>query len=277
MAFVHHKGGTGKTTACLQTAGWLCARHKRVLVVDTDPQANATLGLGVHPGTPAKNIYNVYQSAADPESEKTTLSDIIIRTGSGIDLVPAHLDLIGAEPLLYGCLDRYDILTRQVAPLKERYDHILIDTPPFLGQFVLNGLMAADWTCAVFSPDWFAMNGYENIRQIISDIEEILGKKIKLDIAVLNRWDCEETPGSIIDRLINHFRQKLIQEDRTTEDIKTILSEKIQAEFKKTIPVPSSWLIASSHRCGMPLAFTNPKDPAAVAFSFLADCIENGI
>ncbi|MDD1728292.1 MAG: AAA family ATPase [Methanospirillum sp.] len=275
-AFSHHKGGTGKTTTCLQVAGFLVKNGRRVLVIDTDPQANATLGLGIHPDTPAHNIYHYYASQSSPESEPISLSSLIIRTVSGIDLIPSHLDLVGAEPLLYQNPDRYELLTREIPGLKERYDHIFIDTPPFLGQFVLNAIIAADRTVLVFSPDSFALNGYENIRLIITDIEEVLGKDIRIEMAVLNRWGSPRHEYSLFSKISAILGKKEQNMLNQGEDMQRILEEQMKREVGTVIQVPESQQVGVSNRRGMPLAFSYPDDPAAKAFAHIAQELDHG-
>nr|WP_245926465.1 AAA family ATPase [Methanospirillum lacunae] len=273
-AFAHHKGGTGKTTTCLQVAGFLVKSGRRVLVIDTDPQANATLGLGIHPDTPARNIYHYYSSQNSPDTDPVSLASLIIRTISNIDLIPSHLDLVGAESLLYQNPERYEILAREVASLKDRYDHILIDTPPFLGQFLLNGIIAADRTVIVFSPDSFALNGYENIRLILSDIEEILNKKIQIKMAVLNRWSLPVSEQSFFSKISARFTRQTKSDQ--TEEIKHILEDQMKREVGLVIQVPESQQVGLSNRRGMPLAFSHPEDPAAKAFEQIAQALDQG-
>lgn len=273
ISFAHHKGGTGKTTSCLQVAGCMVKTGQRVLVVDTDPQANATLGLGIHPDTPAHNIFHLYSAHSNPQASQISLSDIIVRTVSGIDLVPSNLDLVGAEPALYHLPDRYEILSREIAPLKNRYDHILIDTPPFLGQFVLNGMIASDKNVLVFSPDSFAMSGYENIRLILSDIEEILGKRITIDMAILNRWRKDSGQTLFSDR-INAFLNKILSQNSSPEeDLKTLLEQQIRRDIENVFTVPESRKISISNKNGMPLIFSDSEDPAAKAFMTITETL----
>lgn len=274
ISFAHHKGGTGKTSSCLQVAGCLIKSGRRVLVIDTDPQANATLGLGIHPDTPGRTIYHMYTSFSSPDSEPIPLSDLIIRTMSGIDLVPSHLDVVGAEPALYQIPDRYEILSREIEPIKNRYDHILIDTPPFLGQFVLNGFIASDKNVLVFSPDSFAMNGYDNIRLILSDIEEILGKEISIDMAILNRWDRDPDSIHISEKISHIWRRWFAQDQNGQDDLKSQIEEKIRRDVRDVFIVPESRKIGYSNRSGMPLIFTDPMDPAAIAFMKIAGALD---
>lgn len=256
-------------------AGFLTKKGRRVLIVDTDPQANATLGLGIHPDTPARNIYQFFVDQSTKE-EPIHLADCIIRTVSGIDLVPSHLDLVGAEPVLYQYPDRYEILVREITLIKDRYDHILIDTPPFLGQFMINALIAADRNILVFSPDSFAMNGYENIRVIIRDIEELLDKKIQIHCAVLNRWNTETIKPGLFDRLSAMFGKGSDKNQDPGDDLKNQLESQIRRDIPLTFQIPESSLVSASQKNGMPLAFTHPDDPAAVMFSRIADELDKG-
>ena len=275
FAFIHHKGGTGKTTACLQSAGFLKQAQKKVLVIDIDPQANATLGLGVLPHEVPVTMYHVFLSACT-HHEPTPLEGAIVSTRSGIDLAPSNLDLIGAEPYLYQYPDRYSILRREIFRMKDKYDYILIDTPPFLGQFVLNAIIAADYPIFVFSPDIFAMAGYENMKVVCGDIKEILGKEVALNIAVLNRWDVtnnvpNNSPKGFFSDLKNKFLGKtpLPDDAPPVGDTPDIFSS--IRDFPHIVTVPASAIVSASYRSGMPLAFTHPNDPAAQAYSILSE------
>ena len=264
FAFIHHKGGTGKTTACLQSAGFLQKSNKKVLVIDIDPQANATLGLGVRPRDVSVTIYHVLLSACI-NADHVPLEQIIIPTKSGIDLAPSSLDLIGAEPYLYQYPDRYTILYREIEIIRNKYDYILIDTPPFLGQFVLNAIIAADYPIFVFSQDLFAMAGYENIKVICEDIHEMLGKKIIPKIAVLNRWHLEE-PHGILSTLKNKI---FVKNEPLTMDALNFSSVKQDCQYIITIPYSSA--VSGSYNVGMPLAYTNSTDPAGKAYAHVAE------
>lgn len=243
------------------------------MIVDTDPQASATLGLGIHPDTPAHSIYHLYVGAVNPEAEKISLSDLIVRSVSGIDLVPSHLDLIGAEPILYQYPDRFKILAHEIAHIKNRYDHIFIDTPPFLGQFVLNGLYAADQIALVFSPDSFALHGYENICLILKDIEEILGKKVSINIAILNRWFVPVSSLSLFDR-IGLLLGRKTEEPDVGEELRSRIKGLVQRDIPRIFEVPDSKMVGVSNQRGMPLALSEPEDPAGKAFATIAEVID---
>ncbi len=276
VAFVHHKGGTGKTTSCLQIAGALVRKGRRVLVIDTDPQANATIGLGVHPDTPARNIYHLYISRCQDDEPRISIDSCIVHTLSGIDLVPSHLDLAGVEVYLYQNEHRYQILGDEIAKINDRYDHILIDTPPFLGQFVINGIMAADKLVFVFSPDNFALAGYRNIRIIMQDISDIIGKSVPPGMAILNRWSEPEkpSPGGVIGWLGRHLSSPPAVPEQNSMDIRIMVENEIHDHFPAIIRIPESKLLARSLQQGIPLTIAGVSDSAADFFVQAAEIID---
>ncbi len=158
-----------------------------MLVVDCDPQANATAGLGVSPESAQKNMYDVFMSRVDGFPQ-VKMTDIIRSTESGIDLAPASLDLVGAEPYLYGIASRAEVLRDALLPLREKYDLILIDTPPSMGQFVINGLFAADHIIVTLDSGSFALNGVGPLFTIFEDMKQDLGKELHVDMAIISRW-----------------------------------------------------------------------------------------
>ena len=119
---------------------------------------------------------------------KVRIQDIIIKTASGIDLAPAHLDLVGAEPYLYHAKFPTGVLKEALAQVNNQYSYVFIDTPPSLGQFVINGLFAADHVIVTLDSGSFALNGVTTLSTIFSDIKESLGKEIWPDMAIVSRW-----------------------------------------------------------------------------------------
>ncbi|WP_275039210.1 ParA family protein [Methanospirillum hungatei] len=276
MAFIHHKGGTGKTTSCLQIAGILKNMGRTVLVIDTDPQANATLGLGVYPDSLQKHIYQYYMQRCSSSPDSVLLSDFIIKTMSGIDLVPSHLDLVGAEAILYKNPDRYHILKRGIDVIKNRYDHILIDTPPFLGQFLMNGMIAADHSVMVFSSDFFAVAGYDHINMIIRDIKEILGVDIHISMAILNRWNNpSEKTETFLEKIQHLFGIKPEVQPDSLQDIRSQLEDRIRIEIPEVILVAEGRDVSHSLKQGVPLITLAPDDPSMSGFKKAALVIDS--
>jgi len=247
-------------------------------VLDTDPQANATLGLGVYPESVGRNIYQYYMARCKETDSAVSLSDYIIRTVSGIDLIPSHLDLVGAEPVLYQNPDRYHILASGLQPLKTKYDFILIDTPPFLGQFLLNGIIAADRSILVFSPDTFALSGYNHLTTIIQDVSDLLGVSVTIGMAILNRWG--EKPGeqeemSIKEKLYSLFGIKPRQDTDSHDEIKLQLEQRVGVEIPEVVIVYEGRDVARSNQRGIPLVTLSPGDPALSGFTKAAHIIES--
>jgi len=176
ITFSHHKGGTGKTTSCLNIAGFCALAGKKVLVVDCDPQANATAGLGINPESVQKNMYDVFMSRVDGFPQ-VTMTGIIRQTASGVDCAPfkPRSCRSGALPVRDRLAGR--VLRDALLPVKDKYDLILIDTPPSMGQFVINGLYAADRIIVTLDSGSFALNGIGPLFTIFSDMKQDLGKR----------------------------------------------------------------------------------------------------
>lgn len=194
-----------------------------MLVVDIDPQANATAGLGIDPNFQKTGMYDIFMSCI-PGYPKVDLEEIIIKTGSGIDLAPSSLELVGAEPFLYNLDNRAEILRELLRPMKKRYDFIMIDTPPSMGQFVVNGLVASDRRIITFDRGIFALNGLQTLMTIFSDIREVMGDSIVPDLAILTRWDSKEKKISgikaFLDLLSGHKRRSDDQDEERVLNLK---------------------------------------------------------
>ncbi|MGA7628427.1 MAG: AAA family ATPase [Methanoregula sp.] len=289
MAFCHHKGGTGKTTSCLNIAGFCSRAGKKVLVVDCDPQANATTGLGISPESARKNIYDVFMSRIEGFTP-VKMTDIICSTESGIDLAPANLDVVGAEPYLYGIESRAEVLRDALIPVIKSYDLILIDTPPSMGQFVINGLVAADHIIVTLDSGSFAFNGVGSLFTIFEDIKEDLGKTISVDMAIISRWGeageiCnpvqkEGEKSTLISLLRSLFtprhepteEEMIAQKEREKEHerLAGMLAE-IGKKFPDVHTVPYSPEIYEAQKRGMPISHVAPESSAGHAYKVIAD------
>lgn len=260
-----------------------------MLVVDCDPQANATAGLGFDPSTSGKNIYDVFMGGIDDFS-RVAIRDIIKKTSSGIDLAPAHLDLVGAEPYIYQASFPTGLLKEALSEVKNQYSYIFIDTPPSIGQFVLNGLYAADHVVVTLDSGSFALNGVITLSTIFSDIKDDLGKEIRPDMAIVSRWgeginhSCE-SPGKeerkdVFTRLRNIFYR---QPEPSPEDLKAALEVKneqerlsttlalIKQRFPSVYTVPFSPAVYEAQKRGLPISHFAPDSPAGIAYKTIAD------
>lgn len=289
ITFSHHKGGTGKTTSCLNIAGFCVLAGKKVLVVDCDPQANATTGLGVSPESVQKNMYDVFMSRVEGFPQ-VRMTDIICKTESGIDLAPSSLDLVGAEPYLYGITSRAEVLRDALLPLKETYDFILIDTPPSMGQFVINGLFAADHIIVTLDSGSFALNGVGPLFTIFEDMKQDLGKNLHVDMAIISRWgEGKETECPVPDEsqktdLISRIRALFVpqhiptdeelnakqEREKEHERLEEMLSS-VRKKFTEVHTIPYSPEIYEAQKKGMPISHIAKDGSAGCAYRKIAD------
>ena len=180
VTFAHFKGGTGKTTSCLNVAGYLQQDGKRVLVVDFDPQGNATSGLGIDKSTLDYSMYDVVIGDKD-------IKEIVIETESGIHLAPANLDLMKVESYLHNVKSREFVLRRALRGVKEYYDYILIDTPPGPGLFIINGIVASDIVFVPLDPGIFALEGVEDLNAVFDVLNDAVSFEVKPSIGIITR------------------------------------------------------------------------------------------
>jgi len=275
ITFTHHKGGTGKTTSCLNSGGFLNKKGKRVLIIDCDPQANATTGLGHDPQETGKNMYDVFMSGTEG-FDPVEIKDIIVSTESGIDLCPSSLDLAGAEPYLYEREDRLFVLKEAIKPIIRRYSYILVDTPPSMGQFVLNGIVAADHVIVTLDNGMFARTGLDALLTIFSDIAEITGTPVSADIAVITRGRMiqeEMTPGEEISRGFRRLLGLKKEETTSREQFEEIVTF-CEKSFSQVFSVPYDIRIHEAQKQGLPLSQYAPESKAAVVYEQISAVIE---
>lgn len=277
VAFAHHKGGTGKTTSCLNVAGYLQKDGKNVLVVDCDPQANATAGLGVNPETLELSMYDVFMSVFEGFPD-IAINDVIVPTASGVDLAPATLDLVGVEPYLYSIEDRAGLLRAALAQVRDNYDFILIDTPPSMGQFVINGLVAADHTIVTLDPGTFALKGMEALSTVFGDIKEMLGENISADFAILTRWKgsgdkAAETGGLALFLKRIFSPGPSVEEEKERERLRSFENE-VKKAFKQVFMVPYSPAIYETQQRGLPISHYAPESDAGREYRTITTALQ---
>lgn len=165
LTVANQKGGVGKTTSTMNLGVALARQGHRVLLVDSDPQANLTSYLGVEPQHALDEVYLAKRVLSQEELART-----IARTDSGVDLIPADRGLSGVEYYLFSRSDRETVLARFLEPLRGSYDFILIDTPPNVGLLTLNALTASDFVLVPVQPEFFGLEGIVKIREAIQDV-----------------------------------------------------------------------------------------------------------
>lgn len=176
IAVAQHKGGTGKTTTCINLGASLSSMGKRVLVVDLDPQASLTVSVGINPLEVGKSIHHVLvDSGVDMKSA------VLTRPNLNFSVVPSHVDLAMAESELAGRIGREKVLQKKLSPLKADYDYIFIDCPPTLGILVVNALVAADSVLIPIQCEPLTLYGVKNLLQIINLIKEDVNPDLKIE------------------------------------------------------------------------------------------------
>ena len=199
--FANQKGGVAKTTTAVNLAAYVAAAGRRVLVVDTDPQCNATTSLGIDPRRLTVSLYNVLLDGRSVR-DAITLTEWV-----NLDLLPSSTDLAGADIELAGVLARERMLARALAPVATRYDYIFIDEPPSLGLLTINGLTAA--THGVMIPvqcEYLALEGLSMLLNTVRQVQEVLNERLVIAGVLLTMYDSRTNLGQqVVDEVRRYF------------------------------------------------------------------------
>lgn len=200
IALANQKGGVGKTTTAINLSASLARCGKRVLLIDADPQANASSGLGVDIRELDASIYECLVNNIDPH-------DAVIATEvENLSLIPSHIDLVGAEIEMLNIADRESLLKRILAQLRAEYDYILIDCSPSLGLITVNALTAADSVIIPVQCEFFALEGIAKLLNTIKIIKSKLNPNLQIMGFLLTMYDNRlRLSNQVLDEVKRHF------------------------------------------------------------------------
>ena len=206
IAIANQKGGVGKTTTSVNLAASLGVLEKKVLLIDADPQANATSGLGIDVETVELGTYQLLEHSIKAE-------EAIIGTDSpNLDIIPAHIDLVAIEIELVDQDQREYMLKEAIGHLREKYDYVIIDCAPSLGLLTLNALTAADSVIIPIQCEYFALEGLGKLLNTIKSVQKIHNDKLDIEGLLLTMYDSRlRLSNQVVEEVQKHFDEMVFQ------------------------------------------------------------------
>lgn len=240
----NQKGGVGKTTTNINICSYLAMAGYKVLAIDIDPQGNTTSGLGINKMKLEKSMYNLLTENQDIES-------IIVKSElvDNLYIVPAMMNLAGAEIDLIGIENRESILKNQLDKVKDKYDYILIDCPPSLGMLTINALVSADTVLIPMQSEFYALEGVGQLIDTINRIKKSLNKSLEIEGVIMTMYDTRTNlSNEVYKEVENYFKDKL---------------------YKTTIP--RNIRLAEAPSFGLPIVLYDDKCKGAEAYENLTN------
>jgi chromosome partitioning protein len=204
IAIANQKGGVGKTTTSVNLSAGLASIGKRVLLIDIDPQGNTTSGVGVNKADVENCIYDVLINEVDPrEAIVPTMVD-------GLSIIPATIQLAGAEIELVPTISREVRLKRAISQVKSQFDYVIIDCPPSLGILTINSLTAADSVLIPIQCEYYALEGLSQLLNTVRLVQKHLNTSLQIEGVLLTMFDARTNLGiQVIEEVKKYFQQKV--------------------------------------------------------------------